>query len=348
MPQHDIHLVGSIPLRDASDVFETISAALGKYVVRIPDGETGERAGWMGWLSSNFQTHPEFELADETFRPHASGHQTTRYRLKPGVHPEQIEFRNLRQADVAIESYRAFRTLKDAGKIPKHCRYQFAIAHPVSVANNYVVAPLQEAVEHAYERALVGEISKMLTVIPHDQLAIQWDVASAVFAPLQLAAPTRHGATKKEMLDRFCASCVRLGNAVPAGTDLLYHLCYGDSGHRHAIEPVDMADMVEFASRLSADIGRPIQLFHMPVPRDRDDDAYFEPLSRLAIQPQARVSLGLIHLTDGQTGTARRLATAERYLSDFLIATECGFGRRPPESIPPLLRLHAVMAGELP
>jgi hypothetical protein len=83
----------------------------------------------------------------------------------------------------------------------------------------------------------------------------------------------------------------------------------------------------------------------MPVPRDRDDDAYFEPLSRLAMQPHARVSLGLIHMTDGQTGTERRLATAERHLSNFLIATECGFGRRRPESIPPLLRLHAILAG---
>ncbi len=129
------------------------------------------------------------------------------------------------------------------------------------------------------------------------------------------------------------------------GVDLLYHLCYGDSGHRHAIEPVDMGDMVELASQLSLAIARPIQLFHMPVPRDRDDRRYFEPLAKLAMQPQTRVSLGLIHMTDGKAGAERRLAVAEKYLADFLIATECGFGRRPPESIPALLQLHATVAG---
>ena len=106
-----------------------------------------------------------------------------------------------------------------------------------------------------------------------------------------------------------------------------------------------MGDMVEFASQLSLTIGRPIQLFHMPVPRDRDDGHYFEPLARLAMQPQTRVSLGLIHMTDGKPGAKRRLAAAERYLANFLIATECGFGRRPPESIPALLQLHAALAG---
>lgn len=185
----------------------------------------------------------------------------------------------------------------------------------------------------------------MKAAIPNDQFAIQWDVASAVFASLQRSEPTRHGATKKERLETFCASCVRLGDAVPAAIDLLYHLCYGDSGHRHAIEPVDMGDMVDFASRLSAGISRPVQLFHMPVPRDRDDVAYFEPLKLLAISPESRISLGLIHLTDGEAGTRRRLATAEKYLSDFLIATECGFGRRPPDTIAALLELHTSVAG---
>jgi hypothetical protein len=43
-------------------------------------------------------------------------------------------------------------------------------------------------------------------------------------------------------------------------------------------------------------------------------------------------------------GTRRRLATAEKYVKNFAIATECGFGRRPPETIPELLRIHAAAA----
>ena len=91
-------------------------------------------------------------------------------------------------------------------------------------------------------------------------------------------------------------------------------------------------------------IARPIALFHMPVPRDRSDDAYFVPLADLALRPETRLSLGLVHHTDGVAGTRKRLATAEKHASDFLIATECGFGRRAPETIPELLRIHAEVA----
>ena len=345
MSGYDIHLVGSIPLRNATEVFETVSAALGPRLLRIPEGETGERAEWMGWIDRDFQSHPDLEPTDETFRPHAAGRSTIRYRLKPSAQAELISFDNLRHASFAIESYDLFVHLKKTGKILSHCRYQFAMAHPISVTNHYAVGSAQDAIERAYERGLVRQITKMLAVIPPKDLAIQWDLGSTVFAPLQLGTPTRHGATKQEMLDTICASCVRIGNAVPAEADLLYHLCYGNSGHRHAIEPIDMRDMVELASQLSAAIARPIQLFHMPVPRDRDDDRYFEPLAGLTMQPQSRVSLGLIHMTDGKPGAERRLTVAQRYLADFLIATECGFGRRPPESIPALLQLHAELAG---
>jgi hypothetical protein len=82
----------------------------------------------------------------------------------------------------------------------------------------------------------------------------------------------------------------------------------------------------------------------MPVPRDRSDDAYFEPLARLKLQPETQLCLGLVHYTDGVAGTRKRLETAERHASGFSIATECGFGRRDPTTIAELLRIHAEVA----
>jgi hypothetical protein len=99
-----------------------------------------------------------------------------------------------------------------------------------------------------------------------------------------------------------------------------------------------------FANNVSAGISRTIELIHMPVPRDRDDDAYFAPLKDLRLRPETRISLGLVHHTDGVAGTRRRIATAQRHLRDFAIATECGFGRRDPATLPELLRIHAVIA----
>jgi len=42
-----VHLVGSVPLKNAREVFETVCAALGPKLKRVPDGETGERSDWI-------------------------------------------------------------------------------------------------------------------------------------------------------------------------------------------------------------------------------------------------------------------------------------------------------------
>jgi hypothetical protein len=84
----------------------------------------------------------------------------------------------------------------------------------------------------------------------------------------------------------------------------------------------------------------------MPVPRNRNDDAYFAPLSDLDIG-EAKLYLGLVHHTDGGEGARRRLGTARKYITGFGIATECGFGRRPKETIPELLQIHREVATAL-
>jgi hypothetical protein len=80
------------------------------------------------------------------------------------------------------------------------------------------------------------------------------------------------------------------------------------------------------------------------VPRDRADDAYFAPLARLALRPETELCLGLVHHTDGVKGAEKRLAAARKYAANFSIATECGFGRRDPRTIPELLCIHAAVA----
>jgi hypothetical protein len=128
---------------------------------------------------------------------------------------------------------------------------------------------------------------------------------------------------------------------VPPDVELGVHLCYGSYGGRHWKEPESTAKMVEVHNRLAARLSRPIDYIHMPVPVDRADDAYYRPLADWKPDPRTRLFLGLVHDTDGVEGTRRRIAAAEKYVRDFGIATECGFGRRPPETIPNLLRIHS-------
>jgi len=340
----NVHLVGSVPLGNAREVFETVSAALGPRVPRLPDGETGARSDWITWLEPAFAEQPALQKSGEFFRVHASGTGRERYALKPGFSAIDVRFDDLFYADIAGRSYGDFKRLKAAGKISAGSKFQVDLVPAHSVIWLFLIDSLHAPIDPIYNDALKREIDKIAAAIPHDELAIQFDVASAVFARLERNEASSYGRTKAQMQEKFSAILVDLGNRVPTDVDLLFHLCYGDSGHRHVVEPTDMGDMVEFANRVARDIRRPVQLMHMPVPRDRSDDAYFAPLRRLALRPETELCLGLVHYTDGVEGGKRRLATANKYADGFAIATECGFGRRDPRTIAELLRIHAAIA----
>jgi hypothetical protein len=346
----DVYLVGSVPMVNASEVFAKVSAALGSRLRWLADGETGERADWITWLEPVFAEHPAFAKSGEFFRIHAAGTGRERYMLRAGIEPQDVRFDNLFYADIAKASYAVFKRLKDAGSISADTKFQVDLVPAHSVIWLFLTDALHAVIDPIYNDALKREIDKIAAAIPNEELAIQFDVASAVFARLERNEASSYGRSKAEMQDRFANILVALGNHVPDDIDLLYHLCYGDSGHKHVVEPTDMADMVEFANRVSRQIKRSIQLIHMPVPRNRADDAYFAPLRRLALRPETELCLGLVHYTDGVTGTKQRLETAKRHVpdavSDFAIATECGFGRRDPRTIPELLRIHAAVADE--
>lgn len=342
---HHVHLVGSVPLRSAREVFATVSGVLGLRLKRIPDGETGVRSDWITWLEPAFSENPALEKSGELFRVHATGTARIRYRLRPGKSIDDVRFNNLFYADIAKASYEEFAALKREGIVPKGTRFQIDLVPAHSVIWLFLQDDLHAPLDPVYNDALKREIDRIAAALPHSEIAIQFDVASAVFARLQRGEPNAYGKTRAEMLQSFSVILTDLADCVPPDIELLFHFCYGDSNHRHVVEPTDMGDMVDLANRLCADIKRGVQLIHMPVPRDRSDDGYFEPLARLKLNPETELSLGLVHFTDGVVGTRKRLATAERHVKDFSIATECGFGRRDPNTILDLLRIHAEIAG---
>jgi hypothetical protein len=141
--------------------------------------------------------------------------------------------------------------------------------------------------------------------------------------------------------DGIVRRLVRLGNAIPDGAELGVHLCYGDADHQHFKEPEDLSKLVRLANAIASGLTRPLDWIHVPVPRSRTDAAYFAPLADLRLPHSARLFLGLVHRTDGAEGAWRRIRAARAFVRDFGVGTECGLGRRPPETIPDLLKLHA-------
>ncbi|MDF3608361.1 hypothetical protein PE067_20765 [Paracoccus sp. DMF-8] len=214
--------------------------------------------------------------------------------------------------------------MKQKGEIGAETRFQVSLPTPLAVLTVFIAESSQEAVEPALEAGFLHELEQILAGIPHDQLAIQWDVA-VEFGILETNMPFYVRDKKAGIIERL----IRLGYAVPDGVELGYHLCYGNMGLKHFKEPEDTGLIVEIANPLFAGVQRPINWIHLPVPIDRDDDAYFAPLKGLKRPTGTQVFLGLVHLADGLEGTRRRMATASRFIQDYGIGSECGMSGRP-------------------
>jgi hypothetical protein len=336
-PPRGAHLVGSIPLGDAEEVFRAAAGELGRHLRRIPDGETGERRNWIRFQAHLLAAHPDFEHVEDSRHGPLPA-----YRVRPGVDPHQLRFPDLGYAEVARRSYNVFRRLQAEAVVPESARFQVSLPTPAATISAYVAQCDRAAVELPYQAALLRELKEICEAVPSSHLAIQWDVCMEVGMWEQLGPPYEpwFDDVRAGSLDRIG----RLAGQVPDGVELGFHLCYGDYEREHFKQPEDTAILVEMANGIVERCQRPIAWFHLPVPRDRSDAAYFEPLQDLELPPDTRLYLGLVHMTDGAEGTQRRIATALQFAPDFGVATECGFGRRPREQVGPLLRMHARVA----
>jgi hypothetical protein len=336
-----VHLVGSVPLANSETVFRAAADTFGEHIKRIPDGETGPRGDWVQWLTHILRENPQFELPGGSIDYSAGRDMRNYYRVKPGIDPATLRFGELGYAEAARESYAVFTDLVRQGAIPAATRFLVAMPTPLAFLQVLIAPDQRAALEKAYTQSIKEEIAALATVVPAAKLAIQWDT---VFEVLILEGVRKSGIddTRAGLIERLR----RLGAELPAEVELGYHFCYGDMNHKHSLEPPHMGVMVDLANDLARALPHRIDFIHMPVPRGRDDDAYFAPLSRLALNPQTELYLGLVHFSDGVDGTRRRMATAARVRPEFGIATECGFGRRAPETVRRLLDIHAEAARE--
>ena len=344
-PQHsrDLLFVGSIALPNADAVFETIGQTFGRSVRRIPDGETGNRLGWMEWQAPFLAGNPLLEVAPsegDWRNPTAPERWKHRiwFRLRSGAEARDLVLGDIGYAHNAIELYRRFALHKSRGVIAEGVRFLVAIPSPFNLVNFHFAPDQRAALEPAYEAALLAEVDRIAASIPHDQLAIQWDCAHDM-----QAYDGARAAWFPDTQSGIEARLIRVGERIASDVELGYHFCYGSFGGKHFVEPKDTGAMVRLANALSSGIKRPITWIHMPVPVDRSDDAYFAPLDSLRLPANCRLYLGLIHDTDGMAGTAKRIAGASRHMADFGIATECGFGRRDAATVQGLLDLHAAL-----
>jgi hypothetical protein len=342
-PGERLHLIGSIPLATSEEVFRTLSTALGPHLSRMPDGETGERSRWVYFQGVMLRAHPDMEI-DPTVPPYPFVQwdgkvvrEIQQVRFKPGVDPDRVLFET-GYDKAAAASCEVFKRLRDSGAIAKGTRFQVSLPTPHSSGYLYVSGPARQTYFDVYERSLKAALANIVKPIPAQDLAIQWDVCQEVLA-FESYFKDRPANYKKQTFDMLG----RLGDSVPAGVELGYHLCYGSPADEHLVQPKDAAILVEMLEGIAGATKRRIDFFHIPVPKDRTDDAFYAPLKEWKRPAGTELYLGLLHHADA-AGDKARVAVAKKFIDDFGLSAECGWGRTEPGRLPGLLTGHRVAA----
>jgi hypothetical protein len=317
-----VHLVGSVNLDTTADVFRTCGKALGRRLRRIPDGEPGPRRMWLAWQYPMFISHPALQTAgDITDGPFA----WRIYRLADKANPADLHFGALGYAHEAKASYIDFLAARNAGELAHGIKFQVSLPTPYAVVAVFGRGRDFLAIESAYTQAMLDELAAICSSISHPDLAIQWDVCLEMIAwdgQLERGTPPGLQDLQAELVGRM----KRLCEAVPQDVEVGVHLCYGDPDGRHLVEPRDASKEVAFANAIADSVTRPLTFLHMPVPINRFDEQFFEPLADLKLSPKTEFYLGLVH-PDSKENMRKRLELADRYISGYGIASECGISR---------------------
>jgi hypothetical protein len=332
-------LLGSVPLASAREVFEIAGERLAGLLDAMPDGETGERLAWVLWLLDRWRDKEGLEVVNELmYDDPVTGRKrgVPFFALGAGVSADEVAWGPLGYADVALESYATFKEAKDDGTLAADVRFQVSLPTPMGIA--LLFPQHRDEVLPSIERAMADEVARVLDAVPHDELSLQWDAPGEVME-------LERGGLDAWPVEAATSSIARISAPIPDEVRLGVHLCYGDPDGHHVIEPKDASVMTAFANSLVELVDRRLDYVHMPVPIERDDDAYFAPLGELRLPPQTTVYLGLVHLEDGLEGARRRIDAASEHVERFGVAGECGLGRgERAQDIPALLDLHRVIA----
>lgn len=333
-------LIGSSPLSSPSEFFSTVLQKLAGRLDQLPDGETGPRKSFVAWQKSVFP--------HEIIQPRWGG-------PPPGESPvtKKYTLEDIRPTGYdsdAIASYAIFRELKSSGKIPPAVRFQVSLPSPLSVVRGFVEDDAVCAqLDPLYEARMIEAVSRIQSHIPPAELTIQWDIPTEIAVLEHERGGLRDRYWKPYFDERPVEAGIldrlgRLARAVSADVRLGYHLCYGNKGNVHFLEPPDTGLMVRLANQLVQVVGRshPVAYVHMPVPKDRVDAAYFRPMEGLVLG-RTELYLGLVHVDD-EAGTRQRLEAAQKVYPNITgVATECGLGRSSPEDFQSILEICAAV-----
>jgi hypothetical protein len=364
--QGRILLVGSVARPEdgwtVEDVFRRCAAAVGEHVSMLPDGELDARSQWIAFIPRHaYHGHPDIvTLSRHTYDDWQARGYDDQWRVTVREGVERVDLTRIGYAEEALRSWEVFRRLRSEGAIPAGVRFMVAVPLTESGTRPFVGNARDfEILWQGYRDALAREIAEVCAVVPHEDLAIQFDMAreTAAVEGFEFNFPNADlRQLPADGMQRYVRAVAELAPAIPEDVWLGLHVCYGSLGHKKGESPDsahytpirDLDVGVEMLNQGAAACGRRVDFVHMPVQfADGLRDGFYAPLERLDVGG-ARVYLGLIDSTDGVDGALGRAEVARRHLGSFGLGTACGWGRRPlEERVEDVLELERAVGDAL-
>lgn len=344
----EVLFVGSAPFPSTDDFMKTVMNALPHQLKQLSDSEPGDRGTYVLWQGSKMPpgTVKSF-LGHGDPTPEAMAKSYTLEDIKPTQYD-----------DAAIQSYQTFKQLRASGIIPADMKFQVGLpTAPIVLRVFFEGDELARRMEPLYKIRLLQALKRIQEEIPANDLIIQLDiVVELLFLEYErgrLQNPfwkpyfldPSDGGAPEDLMTKLVGGVAEMASNINSDVELGFHLCYGDWYHRHEVEPEDTGLMVDFANRIAEAINKfhKIKYFHMPVPKERTDEAYFAPLKGLSIADETKIFLGVVHAHDREGSTQRLRAATAVYPKLAGIASECGLGRTPAEEIGDILQTYSAL-----
>lgn len=355
------HLVGSAPFSSSEESFRYFASRASGTIQLLPDGEPGIRKDFCQWQRRIFP--PEFLNRWKSIDPASPIRLPGDHEL-PDLSASEVDQLckdlHTKYDEHAIESYAVFRRLRDEGAIPHGVRFLVCLPSQIDVIA-LLWPPYRRLVEPWYEKALLRDLRTLQDAIPHEDLAIQWDCC--VPFPILELYHEQEGFIPQAMKPWFPNPPVGIpqrlgrtvgGGAVDADVPMGVHLCYGDLGHKHFVEPNDLKWCVHVGLKMIQsldDKGRKLSWMHMPVPRERHDPAYFAPLTEAApLLEHHGTSLvfGLLHPDDAAANRQRLEAARAAGCGNISLglSSECGLARTSKKDIEAIIEVARSLCQE--
>lgn len=167
------HLVGSVPLADAAEVFTVAAGELGPTCAGSPTARPGAgRSGSPGRATSS----PATPTSRSTPRPRGSMRRWTASGFATGWTPAACASSDWATRTPPSPPTR-LRAAPARGRDPRPHPLPGQPPDAGGAGHPVRLAAWQALVEPAFEEALLRELDEIVAAIPHDQLAVQWDVA---------------------------------------------------------------------------------------------------------------------------------------------------------------------------